>query len=195
MKLRISDQRVHQFNAMYFVIFDLEATCWEGNTLGRQQEIIEIGALICNLYGDQVAGFKQFVRPVMNPGLSFYCTQLTGITQADVDRARPFGRIGAAFEEWIYQHADEFVLCSWGGKDLELLESDCYRHGMDTDWLGNYIDLKEQYHKIKGIHRKRGLRKSLAKEGLDFEGDHHRAYDDAANLYRLFVKYRDCWMY
>ncbi len=180
---------------MHFVIFDLEATCWDGNTLGREQEIIEIGALITDPFGDQIGSFQKFVRPVLNPHLSHYCTRLTGIVQEDVDRARPFERVGASFEDWIYDNSDEYVLCSWGDKDHDLLTDDCLRQGLDTEWLDNYIDLKEQYHRIKGLHRKRGLRRTLSNEGFEFEGNHHRAFDDAANLYRLFLKYRDQWMY
>lgn len=180
---------------MHFVIFDLEATCWDGNTLGREQEIIEIGALISDPYGDQIATFQDFVRPVMNPNLSHYCTKLTGIEQKDIDRARTFQRVGAAFEDWIYANADDYILCSWGGKDHEFLQDDCSRHRMDSDWLDHYIDLKDQYHSIKGLNRKRGLKRTLMNEGFEFEGDHHRAFDDAANLFRLFVKYRDRWMY
>ena len=180
---------------MHFVIFDLEATCWEGNTLGREQEIIEIGALIGDLYGDEIARFKRFVRPIDHPGLSHYCVNLTGITQQDVDSAQPFARVGQAFEDWIYSNTEDFTLCSWGSKDREFLFADCHKHGLETDWLDNYIDLKEQYHSFKKMHRTRGLRKVLAREGMEFEGAHHRAFDDAANLFRLFVKYRDSWMY
>ena len=180
---------------MHFVIFDLEATCWDGNTLGRQQEIIEIGALISDPYGDEISSFQKFVRPVLHPSLSHYCTRLTGIEQSDVDSARSFDRVGASFEDWIYDNTEDYVLCSWGGKDLELLMDDCTRQGLETDWLYNYIDLKEQYHRIKGLQRKRGLKRTLKNEGFEFEGDHHRAFDDAANLFRLFVKYRDRWMY
>lgn len=180
---------------MQFVVFDLEATCWDGNMMGREQEVIEIGALSIDMYGDKNGEFKRLVRPVANPNLSHYCTKLTGITQDDVNTARSFGQVGQQFEDWIYDIDEEYLLCSWGDKDLEFLQSDCRRHKLDTDWLEHYIDLKAQYHKIKRIQRKKGLKRVLQAEGFEFEGSHHRAFDDALNLSNIFIKYRDQWMY
>ena len=180
---------------MKFVIFDLEATCWEGNSMGREQEIIEIGALITDHYGSVQSSFRRFVRPEINPSLSHYCQQLTGITQEDVRRARLFETAGREFIDWIEANTTDYVLCSWGDKDREFLYADCDRHDMETDWLESYIDLKAQYHELKGFKRKRGLKKVLEKEGFEFEGSHHRALDDAENLLSIFSKYRDMWMY
>ena len=43
-----------------YIIFDVEATCWQGNS-NRQQEIIEIGAIKINGYGevDSIFGIFQ----------------------------------------------------------------------------------------------------------------------------------------
>jgi len=180
---------------MRFVIFDLEATCWDGHAVGREQEIIEIGAVLTDLYGNRISDFQQFVRPVQNPSLSHYCTKLTGITQDDVADAAPFDRVVETFIRWIDVDSMDYTLCSWGDKDLELLENDCSSFGIDQDWLKPYIDLKEQYHQIKGLQRKRGLKNTLTRENLEFEGAHHRALDDAINLFALYLKYKDSWMY
>jgi 3'-5' exoribonuclease 1 len=181
---------------MRFIIFDLEATCWEGNQLGRTQEVIEIGALCADQYGDRISSFSKLVRPEQNPRLSHYCTHLTGITQSDVDSANRFKKIIADFMNWInVEEEEEYLLCSWGDKDVDFLRNDCLGNNIETDWLRPYIDLKKQYHDIRGLQRKRGLKKVLAFEQIEFEGNHHRAFDDAANLYALFTKYRDMWMY
>ena len=37
---------------MNFIIFDLEATCWEGKPPNMVQETIEIGAVRINPYGE-----------------------------------------------------------------------------------------------------------------------------------------------
>jgi len=179
---------------MRFIIFDLEATCWEGNQMGRKQEVIEIGAIRTDSFGQRKSTFNKLVRPEQNPQLSNYCTNLTGIIQDDVDNASHFEKIALDFMDWI-DIDEEYLLCSWGDKDIDFLQSDCLYNNIETDWLESYIDLKTQYHKIRGLQRKRGLKKVLGFEQLEFEGNHHRAFDDAANLFSLFVKYRDMWMF
>jgi inhibitor of KinA sporulation pathway (predicted exonuclease) len=86
---------------MQFIVFDLEATCWEGNLMGRQQEIIEIGAIRMDAYGHRKGTFQRFVKPVKSPSLSVYCKKLTGITQQDIDTALQFKYAGAQFRDWI----------------------------------------------------------------------------------------------
>lgn len=179
---------------MEYIIFDLEATCWEGNTMGRTQEIIEIGAIKLDAYGTQQDTFQRFVRPVMDPGLSVYCRKLTGIRQDQVDAAKPFPAVIKQFIDWIHMNDSAYLLCSWGSKDHQLLEEACLRDRIEDDWLDNYIDLKSEYHRIRGLQKKIGLKRTLSKEGLEFEGDHHRALDDARNLTVLFIRYFDMWV-
>ncbi len=180
---------------MQYIIFDLEATCWDGNQVRREQEIIEIGALKLDIYGKCEDTFQKFIRPTRFPSLSVYCKKLTGITQQEIDSARVFRQVGAQFIEWIQADDDEYRLCSWGGKDKTLLLSDCRNAGLDNDWLDPYIDLKSQYHHLMGLQRKLGLKKCLLREGMEFDGNHHRALDDARNLVELFVRYLDVWSY
>ncbi len=180
---------------MRFIIFDLEATCWEGNQAGRSQEVIEIGAVCTDEFGDSNGTFDKLVRPVQNTQLSFYCKNLTGITQDDVDSAQSFATVIKEFIRWVDIDGEEYLLCSWGDKDIEFLLNDCAYHNIETGWLEAYIDLKQQYHTIRGLQRKRGLKKVLTLEQIEFAGNHHRAFDDASNLFSLFAKYRDMWMY
>ncbi|MDX1476755.1 MAG: 3'-5' exonuclease [Saprospiraceae bacterium] len=180
---------------MDFIIFDLEATCWEGNILGREQEIIEIGALHMDGFGDVFGTFQSFVRPVQHPQLSVYCRRLTGIDQQYVDAASGFDQVIIRFRQWIDDQAGDAVLCSWGSKDYTLLTNDLQLHNLPQDWLPEYIDIKQQYHDMIGARKKRGLKRVLEQEGIPFTGDHHRALDDASNLSILFRKYLDRWMY
>jgi inhibitor of KinA sporulation pathway (predicted exonuclease) len=178
---------------MQYIIFDLEATCWEGNQMDRRQEIIEIGAIRLDEYGGQQGTFQRFVKPLRHPSLSVYCKKLTGIQQQDVDSASSFKRAGTLFREWIESDDEAYKLCCWGHKDKILLEQDCIDAGMETDWLNPCLDLKQQYHQLKGLSRKHGLKKCLAREGIEFDGSHHRALDDAKNLTQLFIRYFDMW--
>ena len=179
---------------MEHIIFDLEATCWEGNILGRIQEIIEIGALHIDAYGDVGSTFQKFVRPVHDPVLSPYCRNLTGISQDSVQTARTFASVGKEFMHWIGdQTQGDYQMCSWGDKDHTLLVRACSEVSLDHDWIEPYMDLKAEYHRIYNIYPKIGLRKALLREGVEFDGNHHRALDDARNLTTLFLKHFDVW--
>ena len=180
---------------MNFIIFDLEATCWQGKPPGLVQEIIEIGAYLMTPYGEVIGEYNRFVRPHLNPHLSSFCQELTSIEQEDVDRAAYFPDVIEEFQDWAGILEEEYLLCSWGRFDRTLLRQDCELHQMESDWTDQHINIKAQYRDLHRLSRAVGLKKAIRREGLEFEGTHHRAIDDAANLLRIFVKYLDVWRY
>ena len=177
---------------MVKILFDLEATCWEGSPKHFRQEIIEIGAYKVDEFGEIIDKFQQFIKPQIHPYLSNYCIQLTTIKQNDVDRAKIFPIVIDQFLSWIDE--DNYSLVSWGSDDKELLYNDCLLHSCEVDWLKKkHVDLKEEYRKIKNRHEKIGFSKALELENLQFIGTEHRAIYDAANLVNLYTKYIDRW--
>ena len=68
---------------MNYIILDLEATCWQGNAMDRNPEIIEIGAYHVNGYREWIDKFQSFVRPVEHPRPVSY-THLTLPTNREV---------------------------------------------------------------------------------------------------------------
>ena len=178
-----------------FIIFDLEATCWNGYVPNDTQEIIEIGALCINNFGEVEKRFSAFVQPVINPSLSAYCMDLTSIQQEDVNRADGFSLVLDDFLDWIEIDDEDYLLCSWGKFDKNMLINDCQLHEMDTSWLKNHIDLKDQYRHLKNLNKAIGLQWALGKEDFEFEGTPHRAIDDAYNTAKIFVRYLDDWSY
>ena len=180
---------------MNFIIFDLEATCWQGRPRTMIQEIIEIGAVKINSYGEVIGTFNQFVKPILNPGLSAFCQELTSIDQYDIDRAKKFSYVIEYFQDWIDIYDEDYLLCSWGNFDRNMLVQDCRLHKMEYDWAEEHINIKRQYQEIKRLRRARGLRKAVEIEGFEFTGIHHRGIDDARNLAKIFLKYLDEWRY
>ncbi|MEM8525610.1 MAG: 3'-5' exonuclease [Bacteroidota bacterium] len=178
---------------MNYIIFDLEATCWQGSPRSKTQETIEIGAFLLNAYGELQGSYNRFIRPILNPYLSSYCTELTTIEQEQVDRAQKFPKVIEEFQDWAEIFEEDYMLCSWGQFDQTLLIADCRLHDIEEDWLENHINLKAQYREIKRLSRPRGLKWAVEKEGFDFDGTHHRAIDDADNLVKVFLKHRDEW--
>jgi 3'-5' exoribonuclease 1 len=177
-----------------FIIYDLEATCWLGRPPHGINEIIEIGAYKINEFGEVLGIFNQFVKPTVNPILSDFCRKLTSIKQVDVDKSKKFPGVISDFHEWINLDED-YRLCSWGKFDIELLRNDCNLHKLETEWLDLNINVKGQYHDIKGEHKLTGLKNTIKHEGMEFTGIHHRAISDAENLAKIFIKYIDEWVF
>lgn len=79
---------------MVIVFFDVEYTAWAGSMQRNWgepwefREIVQIGATKVKLPGDggALAHFQRIVRPALNPILSDYFVDLTGIRQDEVDR-------------------------------------------------------------------------------------------------------------
>ncbi len=181
---------------MNFIIYDLEATCWNGYAPANTSEIIEIGAIRMNGFGEVTGEYNRFVQPILHPLLSPYCRELTSIEQSNVDRAKKFDQVIEEFQNWIGIFDDEnYLLCSWGRFDQEMLERDCRLHNVDLDWCAQHIDIKDQYKKIKKLDKPWGLKKTIDREGFEFDGIQHRAISDAMNLSKIFLRYLDEWMY
>lgn len=173
---------------MNYIIFDLEATCWE-NDRKRQNETIEIGAVKLNERLETASDFQIFVKPALSPQLSDFCKQLTSISQADVDTAMYFPQAISQFQEWIGN--EPHVLCSWGFYDKNQLQKDCTLHQIASEWTDNHISLKHQHGRMIGRERGVGMERALTMLKLPLEGTHHRGIDDAKNIAKIFVKIFD----
>ena len=180
---------------LHFLILDLEATCWKGAPPNQEREIIEIGAIKLNRYGEEIGSFNRFVKPEINPRLSVFCQELTGIQQQQVDRAESFAEVFDLFAEWADLFSADYLLVTWGKEDVSLLTNDCLRHQLEIDWLEPHLNLKRAFRNLRGLRKPLGLLKCLELEGFEFEGSHHRAIDDAINTVKIFRQHLDEWQY
>ena len=181
---------------MNYIVYDIEATCWDGEPSQMVQETIEIGALKLDRYGEVIGIFERFVRPTIHPNLSLFCRQLTTIDQISINRARPFPEVIEDFQEWAGVYDDEeYLLCSWGSFDKRILVQDSELHDLDPFWTEQHINVRRQYHDLKRWRSYKGLKKVVELEGYEFTGVYHRGISDAHNLAKIFVKYIDEWQY
>ncbi|PKK86558.1 MAG: 3'-5' exonuclease [Thermoplasmata archaeon HGW-Thermoplasmata-1] len=172
---------------MNYIIFDLEATCWDTEDEDRPNETIEIGAVKLDDNLNTVSEFDIFIKPVMNPTLSEFCKKLTSISQKDIDDADTFPKAVERFREWVCT-GDDYILCSWGRYDKFQLAHDCGLHGLDSSWITDYyVSIKHIYAK-KTKSKRVGFNRVLQQCGLEFEGTPHRGIDDAKNIARVFVQ-------
>lgn len=180
---------------MIFIVYDLEATCWMGRPPHGHNEVIEIGAVSINRYGEVLGRFEKFIQPTVNPKLSSFCKRLTSISQENVDRADKYPKVIDQFKNWIDIYERDYTLCSWGKFDKNLLQNDCDLHKLEKEWLEEHINVKKQYFDNRGIEVHSGLKATVEKEGFEFTGIQHRAISDAENLAKIFLKYIDEWEY
>lgn len=167
------------------LIIDLEATCADDHSIPRAQtEIIEIGAVMVEAekYGI-IDEFVTFVKPRIHPRLHPFCSQLTSITQAQVDQAPPFPVALKLLLDWCRDY-HPFLFTSWGGYDHRQLKRDCRSHGQEPPF-NEHFNLKEGFSEKQGLSKKFGMAGALRMAGLPLEGTHHRGIDDARNMARL----------
>lgn len=177
---------------MKYIIFDLEATCWD-NDRSKISEIIEIGAVKIDEQLKNIDTFQSFIQPALNTQLSSFCTNLTTIAQEDVDNARKFKEVIENFKSWI---GEEYILCSWGEYDKKQLIKDLKLHGLDSLWVNKHISLKHQYMKQQNINGKQaGMASVLRSLGINLIGTHHRGIDDALNISQIFKRNFENWVF
>jgi 3'-5' exoribonuclease 1 len=175
---------------MRYIIFDLEATCWEEQEKGNKEgEIIEIGAVKLDDKLEIADVFSEFVKPTVNPTLSVFCKGLTTIRQEDVDGALEFNEAIKKFEDWILSEDGDARLLSWGYYDKKqiLKESAAKNYSGEIIKLleEKHISLKHKFAKSRKI-KTCGMKRALEILNLPLEGEHHRGIDDAKNIARIF---------
>lgn len=167
-----------------YLVVDLEATCDEPKSFPRSEtEIIEIGAVLVDAATLEVEDeFQTFVRPRRHPRLTAFCTQLTTITQDQVDDAPGFPRAIAALTDFL--GCAEVTMCSWGAYDWNQFRRDATWHRVTLPFQ-RHINLKERFSRRHPSGRRFGVRGALRQVGLGFHGTPHRGIDDARNIARL----------
>lgn len=170
----------------HIVVVDIEHTCTMGGSIPpEERETIEIGAVLIDTCSLQIVDeFSCLIRPVIHPKLSKFCTELTGITQSELDVAEPFPKVFANFIDWLPIDA-EYIFATWGAYDLVQLNIDCASHGKPAFSPSTTLNLKIAFKEARNLKKKVGLKRALEIANLSLEGSHHRAVDDAKNTAKL----------
>nr|WP_311527973.1 3'-5' exonuclease [uncultured Ralstonia sp.] len=167
------------------LVVDLEATCDE-DAPDFDHEIIEVGAVWVAADGTVLDRFQAFARPAVNPTLTPFCSALTGIHQADVDNAPTFSAVAEVLRTFVARYQQPgAVWASWGAWDRKQLERDSARHGITPPIDLPHVNAKRLFARARRIGKEVGMAKACELVGLQLEGTHHRALDDALNVARL----------
>ncbi|MBC9250557.1 exonuclease [Pseudomonas alcaligenes] len=171
----------------HWLVIDLEATTEEGGWPIEDMEIIEIGASLVATDGHELDHFQRFVRPLRRPCLTSFCRQLTHISQAQVDGALPLNQLWPQFERWLAPHLPQLAgWASWGDYDRRQLELEWQRQQLHSQLSEvPHLNLKQDFASARQLKRAVGLHTALQLAGLQFQGQQHRALEDARNTARL----------
>lgn len=171
----------------HWLVIDLEATTDEGGWPLEEMEIIEIGATLVAADGHERDHFQRFVKPLRRPCLTAFCRELTRIGQDEVDGAVSLSQVWEQFERWLTQHASHLDgWASWGDYDRRQLQQEWQQRHLDS-LLAHlpHLNLKQAFAEARKLARPVGLNGALQLAGLQFQGQQHRALEDARNTARL----------
>ena len=169
----------------HYLIIDLEATCCKERSIKKEKmEIIEIGAVMVDAKSLEVVDeYEIFIKPILNPTLTHFCTELTTITQEDVDGAVGYIEAIKDFRTWFGKY-DDFLFCSWGDYDKSQFLLDSKLHNVPFPFNDEHLNIKKEFARVQGI-KPCGLDRALKHVSLELLGTHHRGIDDAHNMGRL----------
>lgn len=200
---------------LYYCVIDFEATCIKDGVINKQ-EIIEFPAVFINAKTMSMEyEFHSYVKPLMNPEITEFCTELTGITQSMVDPAPEFNLVFQQFCDFLKNHGfsvevdggksdiiggspsprKDVVFVTHGNWDLkEMLPSQCKLSSIRLPKIfRRWINLKDVFQEWNMSRRKRykgalGMDKMLKALDMELIGRHHSGIDDTRNIARMLVE-------
>lgn len=160
-----------------YIIVDFEAANED-----RSFEIIEIGAVRVR-DGKILDEFQSFVKP-QRMSLTPFIKELTGIREEDLVDAKPFSEVYKSFSKWA--NLENSYFCSWGDWDYKALKEDAKHANIILPEFPT-INLKRLHATKNSYTKQKGLAKAARYEKIEFEGNHHRALDDARIAAKIFI--------
>ncbi|MCV2886270.1 exonuclease domain-containing protein [Aestuariibacter sp. AA17] len=181
-----------------FVLFDTEFTAWPGsqnrNWSGDNEykELIQIAAIKVGVSAHQpikiLSSFNELIKPQINPQLSPYIIELTGISQTMVDELGvDFASALSAFHGFAEQ--GQLACLSWGNDHHILLEN-CDYYGLTPPMFQTCLNVQAWAIK-EALPCAQYCSGDLAKQlGVSMKGHAHNALFDVNSIARAM----DVWL-
>lgn len=181
----------------HLIVADFEAGgCEKGSFHISQMEIIEFPLIVLDIESNTIIDqFHTYVRPTMNPILSDFCTELTGITQAQVAKAPLFKDVIKDAELFIAKYPNSALICDgdWDFRDIipTQIKRESITIGCEFDQkIKKYINIKREFIRkyiTKDQRTERGYRLLVMLEMLKLEpiGVLHSGIDDSKNIMQI----------
>ncbi len=133
---------------MYYITLDLEwnqAYAQKALAVQRQLcsrlrgEVIQIGAVKLDKNMRICGSYQIIVKPKFFKKLHKHVSELTGITQQQIDDGTPFAEAAERFKAWC---GTDFAFLTWGPDDIPMLKENFNAHRIPSDWLDSVYDLQ-----------------------------------------------------
>ncbi len=153
-------------------------------------ETIEIGAVMLDEGGKEIASFKEYVKPAYATEIPRNIEKLTGIQYSTVQGAASFREVLQRFADWCGKR--DYTIFSWSDNDLLQILQETELKGIEDTLQLRYMyhhwkDFQQEYCELFPMDHVMSLEKALNYCGLEFKGRAHDGLHDAratADLYR-----------
>jgi len=138
---------------MYYITLDLEwnqAYAQKAMAVQRQLsarlrgEVIQIGAVKMDKNMNICGSYQIIVKPKYYKKLHKHVSELTGITQAQMDMGASLAEAAERFRAFC---GEDFVFLTWGPDDIPMLKENFNAHGIDRSWLDRVYDLQQIFNR------------------------------------------------
>lgn len=180
----------------YICILDFEATCDNKQGVSFPNEVIEFPSVMIRVKNDtteRIGEFQEYCLPKNNPKLTKFCTELTGITQEQVNSGKQFPAVLELHHRWINKMTNNntssmtFVTCGdWDLMKMAKIEYTNWNLTPPKEYL-RFMNIKTMYTEFYN-KKAGGMYGMLMDMGLTLDGRHHSGLDDSRNIGKIFEK-------
>ena len=171
---------------MFYITLDLEwnqAYAQKALAVQRQLssrlrgEVIQIGAVKLDKNMQPCGSYQVIVKPKYFKKLHRHVSELTGITQDQMDLGTSLTEAAVSFRKWC---GNDFVFLTWGPDDIPMLKENFNVHGIDFTWLDRTYDLQVIFNRqTDGSNRQRSLEYAMEYFEIPQRLPAHDALNDA----------------
>ncbi len=133
---------------MHYITLDLEwnqAYAQKALAVQRQLscrlrgEVIQIGAVKLDERMNVCGSYQIIVKPKYYKKLHRHVSELTGITQEQMDLGTLLPEAAERFRKWCGR---DFAFLTWGPDDIPMMKENLNAHGIKAEWLDRVYDLQ-----------------------------------------------------
>lgn len=171
---------------MYYITLDLEwnqAYAQKAIAVQRQLssrlrgEVIQIGAVKLDKNMNICGSYQIIVKPRYYKKLHKHVSELTGITQEQMDMGTHLTEAAERFRRWC---GNDFAFLTWGPDDIPMLKENFHVNSIDSDWLGRVYDLQRIFNtQTDGSSKQRSLEYAMDYFEIPQNLPAHDALNDA----------------
>ncbi len=171
---------------MYYITLDLEWNqAYAQKALAVQRrlacrlrgEVIQIGAVKMDSKMNICGSYQIIVKPQHFKKLHRHVSELTGITQEQMDMGTPLPEAAERFKKWC---GKDFCFLTWGPDDIPMLKENFNVHGIPFGWLDRVYDLQVIFNRqTEDSAKQRSLEYAMEYFGLEQHLPAHDALNDA----------------